>query len=231
MSTMTETLVATDVETTGLSPNDGHLLLEVAVHLVSPKAPFEIIEPEGFHAVIQHDPESARALANDYVKDMHDKTGLWDRLADGTPLDEVDEKLLAYLQSHLGKREGRVFGNSIRLDMNFLDAYLPKSAGYLHYRFLDASGLAWFAHENFGVPYYEKRRTHTAEEDIQESLGELRHVTGSLARRFTRPELESIVADAVKEYIKVAEDPEYGGDAEDFVVTAILREQSKGQVS
>jgi oligoribonuclease len=175
-----EYLVPTDVETTGLSPDAGHLLLEVAVFIADADAPFDPIEPDGFHAIIQHDRDVAYAAADDYVRNMHEQTGLWDKLEGGTPQDEVDEQLLAYLQKHIGKREGRVFGNSVRLDMNFLDAHLPKSAAYLHYRFLDASGLAWFVHRNFGVPYFEKKKTHAAIDDINESIGELRHITRHL---------------------------------------------------
>lgn len=175
-----EYLVPTDVETTGLSPDAGHLLLEVAVFIADADAPFDLIEPDGFHAIIQHDRDVAYAAADDYVRNMHEQTGLWNKLESGTPQDEVDEQLLAYLQKHIGKREGRVFGNSVRLDMNFLDAHLPKSAAYLHYRFLDASGLAWYAHRNFGVPYFEKKKTHAAIDDINESIGELRHITRHL---------------------------------------------------
>lgn len=171
-----EYLVPTDVETTGLEPSEGHKLLEIAVYIAEPTAPFGLIDEEGFHAIIKHDRDEVYAVADDYVRDMHNKTGLWDKVENGTPLEEVDEQLLAYLQQHLGKRAGRIFGNSVRLDMNFMQANLPKSMAWLHYRFLDATGLAWYAHRNFGVPYYEKKRAHTAEEDIRESLSELAHV-------------------------------------------------------
>lgn len=85
-------------------------------------------------------------------------------------------KIRLWLEEHLNHREGRITGNSIRLDMNFIDKYLPLTAGYLHYRSLDISALAFFAHENFGVPYYEKKLAHSASEDLQESLNELRHI-------------------------------------------------------
>lgn len=175
-----EYLVATDAETTGLRDQEGHLLLEIAVYLASADAPFDLIEPDGFHAIIKHDRATAYAVADDFVREMHEKTGLWDKLEDGTPLEEVDEQLLAYLQKHIGKRQGRVFGNSIRLDMNFLDTYLPKSAAWLHYRFLDASGLAWFVNRQYGVPFFDKKRAHTAIGDINESIEELRYITRSL---------------------------------------------------
>lgn len=175
-------LVILDVETTGLDPNDGHLLLEVAAKVAHPIAPFGLVS-DTFHAVIRNNKEEAFNVANRYVQTMHEKTGLWDKLEDGEPLEKVDARLLSWLRQYVGPREGRITGNSIRLDMNFLDKYLPETAGYLHYRSLDISGLAWYAHENHEVPYYEKKLTHSAEEDIQESLEELRHVYEGLKGR------------------------------------------------
>lgn len=216
-----EFLVSADVETTGLSPSEGHVLLEIAVFIANSTAPFDLLDEEGFHAVIRHDRDEVYALANDYVREMHTKTGLWDKVSDGTPLEEVDEQLLAYLQSHIGKREGRVFGNSVRLDMNFIDAYLPKTAAWLHYRFLDATGLAWFAHKNFGTPYFEKRKVHSAVEDIQESLSELRHVAGALTARPSREQIATAVSDALSEFAN--EDPKSSETLDDFIVFHISR--------
>lgn len=183
-----EYLVPTDVETTGLRTQEGHKLLEIAVFIANADAPFDLIEPEGFHAIVKHNRDEAYAVADDYVRNMHEKTGLWDKLEDGTPLEEVDAQLLAYLQKHIGKRQGRVFGNSIRLDMNYIDEFLPQSAAWLHYRFLDASGLAWFVNRQFGVPYFDKKRAHTAIGDINESIEELRHITRSIRRAETTGE-------------------------------------------
>lgn len=173
---MTEKLALTDVETTGLRPEDGHLLLEIAVLVASPVYPFAVLSEEPFHAVIKQSRALAYLKANDYVRNMHTRTGLWKKLEHGTPLAEVDMQLLDYLQQFADKpMELRVAGNSVRLDMNFLDAYLPLSAAFLNYRFLDISGLAFYAHSNHQVPYYEKKLVHTATADIIESLAELVH--------------------------------------------------------
>lgn len=177
-----EYLVATDVETTGLHADRGDKLLEIAVYVLDSTCPYDHIDDKGFHRVIKQDADEAYEQADDFVKDMHTQTGLWDKLSTGTPVDIVDHELLQYLQQFMGRREGRVMGNSIRLDMNFLDAYLPLTADWLHYRSLDVSGLSWFAHSQFGVPYYEKDKSvvHTAVGDINESIKELKHVRESL---------------------------------------------------
>lgn len=178
---MTEKYVATDVETTGLYPHGGDLLLEIAVYVTESVYPYEVVEPEGFHAVIKHDRDRAWRRADDYVRQMHERTGLWDRLETGTPVGVVDRELLAYLQQHVDQRQGRVLGSSVRLDMAFIDKYLPETAAWLHYRIADVSAIAYWAHQEFGVPYYEKQRGHTARGDIEESLAELRHIRTAVA--------------------------------------------------
>jgi len=70
--------------------------------------------------------------------------------------------------------------------MAFIDKYLPRTAGWLHYRIADISSIAYWAHQEFGVPYYSKRQVHTAKNDIEESLAELRHVWEGVALRQTR---------------------------------------------
>lgn len=176
-------LVATDVETTGLDPAQGEVLLEIFVYVLEDKYPYKKVEEQGFHRIIKHDPVTTRENTVEFVQNMHDVTGLWDKLAEGTPVDQVDTELLEYLQQFMKRREGRIMGNSIRLDMNFLDAFLPKTAAFLHYRSLDVSGLAWFAHTEFDVPYYEKDASveHTAKGDIEASIQELRHIQEHLS--------------------------------------------------
>ena len=194
-------IVLTDVETTGLRPEDGHQLLEIFVQVHHPVYPFDQVG-ESFHRVIHHHPDDAIALADDYVHDMHDKTGLWDKVAQGHPLHLVDTALLDFLQHHVPKRVGRVTGNSVRLDMNFMDAYLPKAMSWLHYRFLDVTGLSWFANENFNIPFYEKdtANTHSAQHDVMECLRELRHVTAQMSK------VENILPTQLRNWVQAQTD-------------------------
>ena len=173
---LSEPLVFVDVETTGLNPHEGHKLLEIAVYVASEFSPFTI-KGDGFKMVVKQDLADVYGLANGYVREMHNATGLWDKVEDGVPLERIDDALLAFLQERMPRGVGRAAGNSVRLDLNFIDKYLPKSAAYLNYRFLDVTGLSWWAHNMFDVPYYEKQNTHNADEDIKECIAELRHVS------------------------------------------------------
>lgn len=171
-----ELWVPTDVETTGLDPHRD-LLLEIQVYIVKPTAPYELVEPHGFHAVIQHDQDEARALANDYVQEMHEESGLWYKLAAGMPLAQVDDDLHAYLRNHLAPRQGFLVGNSVRLDQNFIELHLPRSFEYLHYRAIDVTSIAMWARHEHGIGWMSKEAKHTATADINETLNELRWIS------------------------------------------------------
>lgn len=163
-------LLWTDVETTGLDPQE-HLLLQAA-GFITTVAGTEATAP--FQHIVKQELQAAFARANSYVQQMHTATGLWERLATGEELATVDRSLLAYINSHVApETEVRLAGNSVRLDMNFLERYLPHTYARLSYRVVDVSGLAFVLKENGLVPaYYEKKKSHDAVEDIQESLAE-----------------------------------------------------------
>lgn len=162
-----------DTETGGLDESTDKLF-EVAA-LVTDRN-LNILDPEGFKMVVHFPAEevtSLRAAAHPVVQEMHDQTGLWDRLPTGTPLTEVDAKLHEYISQFSEPRTSWLGGNSITLDRNFLRANLPKSFGHLSYRSWDVTTLAGVAQAWYGVSY-EKKRLHSAFSDIMESIEELR---------------------------------------------------------
>ena len=170
-------LVFTDVETTDLHPGEGKLL-EVACLITDPQ--LNLLDEQGFQQVIHYTAEDTAAMFDaspEVVQSMHAKTGLWDKLPEGMPVEQVDEALLGYIKNFAPvKRNGYVAGNSIRLDMNFLDAFLPKTSAHLHYRFVDISGvenlLYWWANFDSG----KGETPHTAMDDIRMSLKQLQAV-------------------------------------------------------
>lgn len=168
-----------DVETTGLTPED-NALLEVAAFVTD--ADLNLLDEDGYHAVVKHDhPGHIAALANEYVYDMHSKTGLWDKLATGTPLGRIELDLLTYVKEFAPEhRQARLAGNSVRLDANFLDFNTPRVMAHLHYRLLDVSSIAFEAYHWRNVPAFPKKATHEALSDIKESIAELRYIRTEL---------------------------------------------------
>ncbi|WP_277212317.1 oligoribonuclease [Isoptericola croceus] len=170
-------LVWVDVETTGLK-TDSCQLLEVACLITD--TDLNLLDETGDHAVVRYDGDIdfLRANTDAFVEQMHERTGLWDRIASGTPREQVEGELLAYIRQFApARRQGRLAGNSVRLDLNFLDAHLPAVTEHLHYRSIDVSSVAALAYWWFGSDTWtSKKAAHTAMADIRESLDQLRRL-------------------------------------------------------
>lgn len=174
-------LVWIDVETTGLIAHREQLL-EVAVLVTDLE--LNLLDETGYQSAIYvgtHGPVTVlRAASDPFVQKMHDTSGLWDVAGDPTrskPIGVVEAEALAYIQRFVPEpRTARVAGNSVRLDMNFLDEHLPSVAAHLHYRMADVSSLAGMAQWWADVPAFPKGLAHTAMADIHESLDELRYL-------------------------------------------------------
>lgn len=170
-----------DVETTGLNPWKGDSLLEVACLVTDTDLNF--LDEEGFEAFVPHTPsevQEMKSATSQFVVDMHDKNGLWHKLMygrGGSTLEELDKDLFDYIRALApNPRSARVGGNSVRLDLNFLEKFLPETYGHMHYRFIDVTTvstlLGWWG----DVPKFEKKGNHTAMADIRESIDELRYM-------------------------------------------------------
>lgn len=70
----------------------------------------------------------------------------------------------------------------MRLDLNFIEAYLPDLYDHLHYRMLDVTSWAGPAQWWSGVPLMAKGLAHTAMADIEESIAEMRYLREALGR-------------------------------------------------
>lgn len=124
--------------------------------------------------------EALYAHADDYVRKMHTKTGLWERLSsdEAKSRDIIDAELLLMAHKYAPKRRhAQLGGNSVVLDLNFIRAFLPKFAGWLHYRFIDVTGLA-VSMERFGIlnrvdrPSRKGEASHEALDDIMGAVDE-----------------------------------------------------------
>lgn len=171
-----------DVETTGLRP-DSASLLEVAI--VMTDWDLNVLD-SGYSAPVEYSVQTVKGLrdsANDFVKEMHDKTNLWERMsgAEAVHIDTLDSNLYHYVRNFAPEpKQARLGGNSVRLDLNFVEEYLPQFYNHLHYRFFDVSGLQAAATQWYGVPTFEKKGLHSAFDDIMESIEQARFIKGQL---------------------------------------------------
>lgn len=175
---MNDVIVWADVETTGLNAKKD-FLLEIAVLVTD--LDLNILDNTGYHAYVNHTKEIVYNKANDYVREMHTATGLWDKLGDGKHTWDIDQELVDYIKQFAPwQRTARLAGNSVRLDANFIDHWLPQTANHLHYRILDVSSIGFEAYEFKGIPEFLKNGTHEAMSDIRESIEELRYLRKQL---------------------------------------------------
>ena len=125
---------------------------------------------------------SAAELASmdDFVRDMHTKSGLLTAIETSTvSLAEAGDATLAFLREHIAEpRTVPLCGNSIGTDRRFLAKHLPEIEEFLHYRSIDVSTVKelarrWRPEVLASAP--DKAADHRALDDIRESLAELRH--------------------------------------------------------
>ncbi|MEJ6490121.1 oligoribonuclease [Leucobacter sp. USCH14] len=194
-NTPADQIVWIDCEMTGLDVDrDG--LCEIAVIVTD----FELtpLDP-GFEIVINPG-EDALAHMNDFVRSMHEKSGLLPRIAEGTSLEEAERQVIDYLQRFVtAGRRPLVAGNTIGMDRRFIAKYLPTLEERLHYRSIDVSTIKelsrrWYPAAFSGAP--EKAGGHRALADIAESIQELAYFRDAVMVAAPGPDKETASAHA-----------------------------------
>jgi oligoribonuclease len=167
-------LVWIDCEMTGLDLG-ADALIEVAALVTD----FDLnVLGEGVDVIIKPSQESLDQMV-EFVRSMHEKSGLLEELASGTTLAEAEEQVLAYIKEHCpdGSRPP-LAGNTVATDRAFLARDMADLESFLHYRIVDVSSIKelsrrWYPRAYFAAP--TKRGNHRALADIQESIEELRY--------------------------------------------------------
>ncbi len=170
---MSDRLVWIDLEMTGLD-TARHTIVEIAVLVTDSE--LELVD-EGIDVIVHASPEEL-AKMDDFVRNMHTKSGLLPAIEASTvSLADAGKQVLAYLESQLpGPGTAPLCGNSIGVDRRFLDRYLPEVDQYLHYRSVDVSSLKELCRRWYPSVYKkrpDKKETHRALDDIRESIEEL----------------------------------------------------------
>ncbi|MCL1922757.1 MAG: oligoribonuclease [Propionibacteriaceae bacterium] len=168
-----ENLVWIDCEMTGLNP-ETDALIEVAVLVTDPELN---VLGEGVDVVITP-PAAALECMSDFVREMHQSSGLLGELASGLTMSQAEEQVLSYVRSHVPEpKKAPLAGNTLSMDRIFLMRDMPTLEEHLHYRNIDVSSIKelvrrWYPRTFFSAP--EKKGRHRALGDIQDSINELR---------------------------------------------------------
>ena len=170
-------LVWLDMEMTGLDP-ERCVPLQVAVVITDA----DLQELDSSEVTI-HQPESALAVMDGFVRKMHTDNGLLKAVAaaDAT-LADAEEQMLAVVSKWTKAGDAVLAGNSIHQDRRFIVRYFPRLNEHLHYRMVDVSTLKELARRWYGKPslYKKTGADHTALADVRESIRELAHYRNTL---------------------------------------------------
>jgi oligoribonuclease len=177
-----------DLEMTGLDPAR-NTIVEIATLVTDDDLNIVAEGPD----LVVHQPESALAVMEPVVVEMHTKSGLLDAIRASTiSLEEAGRQTLEFIQTHAPvKGTVPLCGNSIGTDRRFLDAYLPEIEHWLHYRSVDVSSVKelvrrWYPGLLNGRA--QKQGSHRALDDIRESVAELRFYREHVFRSEATPQ-------------------------------------------
>ncbi len=175
-----DNLIWIDLEMTGLDTTSDSII-ELATVVTDRELN---VLAEGPEFAIRHD--EARLLAmDDWNRNQHRKSGLWQRVLDSTiGLGEAEALTVEFLTCWVPPGKSPMCGNSICQDRRFLHRLMPRLERYFHYRNLDVSTIKELArrwapdvHKGF-----TKEATHTALSDVHDSIVELRYYRPFMGR-------------------------------------------------
>jgi oligoribonuclease len=165
------TLIWIDMEMTGLDPGTC-VPLEIATVVTNDRL---LVLAEGPNLVI-HQPDAVLEAMDQWNTEHHGQSGLTEAVRQSkVSTAKAEELTLDFLRAWTEPGKCPLSGNSVGQDRRFLRRYMPQLERHLHYRIVDISTVKELAVRWFGLDPPQKRETHRALEDIQESIEELRH--------------------------------------------------------
>ena len=165
-------LVWVDLEMTGLDAQRD-VILQAALIVTTPG--LDVLEE---YACDVWQPERELEKMTPFVRDMHTKTGLLDRVRASRLEVTAAERHLLERVAGWCPYQAVLCGNSVGQDKRFLERYMPALAGYLTYRIVDVSSIKVLARLWYGEGAAYKKPDegeHDALVDIRNSIAELRY--------------------------------------------------------
>jgi len=179
-------LIWIDLEMTGLDP-DHDSILEIAT--VVTDRDLNVLA-DGPEFAIRH-PEERLAAMDDWNRNQHRKSGLWQRVVESDiDLGTAEALTVDFLVQWVPAGKSPMCGNSICQDRRFLYRLMPRLERFFHYRNLDVSTIKelarrWSPEIARG---FSKESAHTALSDVRDSIAELRYYRGFMGPLAGMPE-------------------------------------------
>ena len=161
-----------DMEMTGLDPYID-TILEVAIIITDVN-----LNPlhDGFNIVVNHSAKILQTM-DEWNQTNHSRTGLYQKVLDSRwTMTEAENQMLSYAKQYIDEKSSPLCGNTIWQDRMFLINYMPKFNGFMHYRNIDVSAFKEISYKWYpGLTPFKKKEKHSALQDVQESLDELKY--------------------------------------------------------
>ena len=126
-----------DYETTGLVPEENHIL-EMAAYLTDRS--LEIVDSLE-HVYLFHNDE-LRLTFDPIVQDMHTDNGLWNACKSGRSAIGAEDRVIQMLRdAGAGPREVILGGSTINFDRAWMEYWMPNLYNFLDYHNLDVSTI------------------------------------------------------------------------------------------
>ena len=161
-----------DLEMTGLVP-EKDVIVEIA-SIVTDKDLNIIAEGPNF---IIYQPDAELIKMEDFVKNLHTKSGLLPLISSSTTtIQEAEMETIKFFDEFCFAGVVPLCGNSIWQDRRFLRQHMPRLDNFFNYRIIDVSSVKeiikrWYP--NSPQLDFQKKEMHRALSDIRESIAEL----------------------------------------------------------
>jgi oligoribonuclease len=175
-----------DYEATGLMNDPSTVPLEGAA-IITDGQLNELAVLEG---ITLHATEEDLAHMGDFVRNMHTKTGLIEKVRASTVTrEDFDATLKEFAAPYFPTKGEEIFdgskyrgmiigGNSVKFDFDVMDKFFPQTIGNMDYRVIDISSLGELF-RRWAYDYWKamppKLSDHTALTDIRAGVNELRY--------------------------------------------------------
>lgn len=159
-----------DLEMTGLDEQND-VIIQAALIVTSAE-----LEPLEEFVCDVWQPEASLSRMTPFVREMHERNGLVERVRKSKIHLAAAEKMLIERIAGWCTYPATLCGSSIGYDKRFIDRWMPGLAGYLSYRTIDVSSLKLLSRLWYGEPGLFQKQTegeHDALFDIRQSLAEL----------------------------------------------------------
>lgn len=182
----TKTVVVIDLETGGLNDTTHKTDSKIPPPLIGAQFyPILEITARFFDGNLVEVREPMTFVIHHELADLHEKCSQWsiDKFANNLFIECSEsnlslkdaESLVTERVKEIGNEEAYILGNSVGLDKSFIAHQMDDLHEALHYRVIDVSAMKTLFGFMFGEnAKYKKSEVHRTEQDVEETLGELR---------------------------------------------------------